>query len=894
MKEKEEGRTLFLVDGSNYAYRAFYAIQGLSNSRGFPTNAVYGFNNMLMKLCRDMKPDYIAVAFDTRGPTFRSEAYDRYKANRPAMPDALQPQIPVIKELVRAYAMPILEQEGIEADDIIGTLAKAYEKKGLKVVIVSGDKDLLQLVSDRVTMVDTMKDRTYDIEGVKEYFGVEPGRVVEIMGLAGDASDNIPGVPGVGEKTALKLIQEYGSVEGAIANADRVRNERVRRALKENPELARMSRELATVKTDAGIDFSLESARFREPDKEKLKEIFTELEFSSLLQNLGAEGKSMGGRRHLVTREDEFRPLLRRLGEAGEFALGVELTPGGAMTADIAGLSFCLEAGEAFYIPFLGPGRGGRRGLEKGPALEGLAPVLSDPRVRKYGHDLKSAVIALSRRGVRLRGVALDTMVASYILNPIRKGHDLGDIAREFLGEDLTPLRDLTGTGAKAVSLGEVAAEKVGDYACQRADAVLRLVPALDGKIRAEGLRDLFYEVEMPLVGVLAAMEEKGVLVDVTFLRDMSAQFQGLLSASEERIYRLAGERFNINSPKQLQGVLFEKLGLPRGRKTKEGYSTDVEVLTALARSYDLPAEILGYRSLAKLKSTYVDALPLMIHPSTGRIHTSYNQTVTATGRLSSSDPNLQNIPIRTAEGRRIRQAFVAPKGSVIVSADYSQIELRILAHLSGDRGLIEAFESGDDIHTKTAATVFGVFPEMVTPDMRRQAKVINFGILYGMSAFGLSKELGIGQAQAREFIDGYFSKFRGVRDYLDGLLERARKDGSVTTLLHRRRRLPEIGSANTAIRQFAERTAVNTPIQGTAADLIKIAMVNLARVFERRKYGGAMIMQVHDELVFEVPAGEREEVMALVRREMEDVIKLDVPLKVEIASGRNWDEAHG
>jgi DNA polymerase-1 len=888
---KAKQPTLYLVDGSNYTYRAFFAIQGLSTSKGFPTNAVYGFNNMLVKLCREMAPEYIAIVFDSKGPTFRSEAYEKYKANRPAMPDALQPQIPIIKELIGAYAMPILEKEGIEADDIIGTLAKTYEEKGFRVVIVSGDKDLLQLVSDHVTMIDTMKDKTFDVEGVKEKFGVGPDRVVDVLGLMGDASDNIPGVPGVGEKTALKLIQEYGSVEAVLASADQVRNEKIKKALKENADLARLSKELATVKTDAEIEFTLEKARVREPDREKLRRIFTELEFSTLFQDLGAGKKVLKGRYVLMANEEVFRSFLKRLEEAGSFTLGAESTSDSTPTARIAGLTFCLEPGEACYIPL----KDGARGtfLEKKNVLDRLSPVLSDRRIRKFGHDLKTVILALAREGIALRGLTLDTMVASYILNPIKKSHDLPDVTREFLGQDVLSLRELVGGRAKAVRPEDVPAEKLAEYACQRADAVCRLAMVLDEKIRAEGFRDLFYEVEMPLVEVLAAMERRGVLVDVKFLREMSLQFESILSSSEDRIYSLAGEKFNINSPKQLQVILFEKLGLPRGRRTKEGYSTDMEVLTTLALSYELPAEIIAYRSLAKLKSTYVDALPSMINPETGRIHTSYNQTVTATGRLSSSDPNLQNIPIRTLEGRRIRQAFVAPRDSLIVSADYSQIELRVLAHLSGDGALLDIFESGDDVHTRTAATVFGVFPEMVTPEMRRQAKVINFGILYGMSPFGLSRELGIPQTQAKQFIEEYFEKFRGVRIYLDAVLEQARKEGFVATLLNRRRNLPEIRSSNIAVRQFAERTAVNTPIQGTAADLIKIAMVNLGRILEKKKMKSAMIMQVHDELVFEVPFEEKDAVVAVIRREMEEVIKLKVPLRVGIAWGSNWDEAH-
>lgn len=880
--------TLYLVDGSNYVYRAFFAIQGLTNSRGFPTNAVYGFNNMLAKLLRERKPEHIAVVFDAKGPTFRNEAFEDYKAHRKPMPDALKPQVAVIKDLVRAYRIPLLEIEGIEADDVIGTLARKFEAQGVQVIIVSGDKDLMQLVSDGVVMVDTMKDRTYDAAGVEERFGVGPDRVAELLGLMGDTSDNIPGVPGVGPKTALQLIRDYGSVEGVLRNAAKIRNERIRKAVTEHAQQARLSRELALVRTDAAVDLDLERARYEGPDREALKALFKELEFSSLIQDLEVRDRKADGKVRLVSTAEELHGLLRGIEQAGSVALWPVLTSELPMYGELVGLGLAHTPGEAFYVP-LGAGRAAWRDH----ALQELSPLLSGEKTPKHGHDLKNALIALARLGIPLRGAGDDTMVGSYLLNPSKKSHDITEAAREFLDLELTPAKEVLGSGAKALSPADVEPARMAPFAGERAEAALRLRPVVGEKIRKAGLEDLYGKVEMPLVEVLAAMEQRGVLVDRKRLAEMSAQFDELLSRSEEKIYRLAGERFNINSPKQLQVILFDKLRLAKGRKIKEGYSTDVEVLTTLAQSHALPAEILAYRSIAKLKSTYVDALPAMVHPQTGRIHTSYNQTVTATGRLSSSNPNLQNIPIRTPEGRRIRQAFVAPGGSVLVSADYAQIELHVLAHLSGDEALIEVFEAGEDIHTRTASALFGVFPEMVTPELRRRAKVINFGVIYGMSPFGLSKELGISQAEAKEYIDSYFDRYKGVRRFLDGILEDARRDKYVCTLLNRRRYIPEIGSSNAALRQFAERTAINAPIQGTAADLIKIAMINLHALLRKRHPKAAMIMQVHDELVFEVPEGEKKDVMALVKREMEGVMRLRVPLKVEIGAGHNWDEAH-
>jgi DNA polymerase I len=891
MSEETKRPKIVLVDGNNYLFRAFYAIRELSNSKGFPTNAIYGFTTMLMKLLRDQEPDCIAVAFDVKGPTFRHDAYDGYKATRKATPDTLIPQIPFIKQIVRGFAIPVLEQQGIEADDIIGTIARRQADAGMEVVIVSGDKDMMQLVSSQILMVDTMKEKTYDIEAVKERFGVGPEQVVEILGLMGDTSDNIPGVPGIGPKGAQRLIEQFGSVDAILAHPEQIHNLKIREAILRYADQARLSRELAQIRTDAKFDFDLEACRRREPDRELLMSLFREFEFSSLLQELKMRGGEAAGDYRIVRTTEEIEALARRLRGVKSFSIDLISSSPEAMRASLLGIAIGAAPGEAFYIP-LAEGQAGEKPAA-GRIPETIGLLLADPEVRKDGHDLKTALILLAGSGVPLRGIGCDTMVSSYLLNPARHGYDLAEMVLDHLGRQIPVEKEIVGSGAKRISFAELPVGKTADYACRRAEAVLELAAELGRKLAAAEMEALCRDVETPLVSVLAAMELHGVLLDIPLLKSMSLEIEQLLALSEEKIHRLAAEKFNINSPKQLQAILFEKLGLPRGRKTKEGYSTDVDVLTSLALNHELPAEILAYRGMAKLKSTYIDALPELVHPRTGRVHTTYNQTVTATGRLSSSNPNLQNIPIRTLEGKRIRQAFIAASGCEILSADYSQIELRVLAHLSGDEALQEAFASGEDIHSRTASDVFGVFPEMVNPDMRRQAKVINFGVLYGMSAFGLAKELGVSQKLAQAYIDSYFQRYRGVRDYLDGLLAQARRGGYVTTLLRRRRYLPEIHSPQPAVRQFAERMAINAPIQGTAADLIKVAMVRIFRRLAEERLSATMIMQVHDELVFEAPVSERGTLAALVRGEMEGVLKLSVPLRVEISAGRNWDEAH-
>jgi DNA polymerase-1 len=885
MTEKIKTPLLAIVDGSNYIYRAFYAIPLLTNSKGFPTNAIYGFTNMLMKLLRDLEPDYIVVTFDLRGPTTRHGEFEDYKATRKPMPDDLIPQIPFIKDVVRGFSICILEKQGIEADDLIGTLTIQASKKGLRTAIISGDKDLMQMIDEQVTMVDTMKDKTYDAAAVKEKFGVGPDKVVEILGLMGDTSDNIPGVPGIGPKTAQRLIEEYGTVEVIIENAANLRNVKLRESFRQYAEQARLSRQLALIRKDIEIDFNLQDAARKEPDKESLAGLFSEFEFSSLLQQIKTDTIRPVKDCKVVVDSAALSGLSAKLHGSAKIACEIvwEKNP----PQELIGMALSADD-DLFYLPL-----GHTNAQEQLPvkeALAALAPVLKNAEIRKYVYDLKTALVYMENLEVQS---GEDLQLAAYLLNPAKNSYELAELSWEYLHQQVPTLNDVAGGKGKTYPMALVPVDKMAGCEGQRADAIFALAPVIEEQLKKIDAIDLYRKVEMPLLYVLANMEKKGVLVDTSLLKQMSMELGQLLSLSEGKIFRLAGEKFNINSPKQLQTILFEKLKLPAGKKTKEGYSTDVDVLTELARSHELPAEILAYRSLSKLKSTYVDALPALINPQTGRIHTSYNQTVTATGRLSSSNPNLQNIPIRTLEGKRIRQAFIADPDWLLISADYSQIELRVLAHLSGDETLLEAFSSNEDIHSHTASDVFGVFPQMVNADMRRQAKVINFGILYGMSAFGLAKELGVSMKMAQEYIDGYFKRYKKVRIYLDGILEGARRDGFVCTLLNRRRYLPELKSKIPSVRQFAERMAINTPIQGTAADLIKVAMVNIDHLLAKKNLSAKLIMQVHDELVVEAPAKEKEAVMQLVKKEMEEVIKLKVPLKVEIAAGNNWDEAH-
>jgi len=888
-------KKIFLIDGSGYIFRAFYAIRGLANSKGFPTNAALGFTNMLLKVIRDHAPDYVVVVFDAPGKTFRDDLFAEYKAHRPDMPEELAPQIPCIHKIVEGFRLGRIALEGYEADDLIGTLVERLRGNPLEMVIVSGDKDLLQLVGDGVTMLDTMKDVTYGPAEVVQRFGVPPEKVVEVLGLAGDATDNIPGVPGIGEKTASELIRRFGSIEALLSRVDEVKGEKRRENLRTYREQALLSRKLATIDRGVPLVFELEDYALREPDREALTAIFRELEFGRLLREFGEERKAINyeGYRTLFT-DEALRDFLAHAATSGELSVDLETTSVDAMRAEIVGVALAGRPGEAAYVPLGHIGPGVPAQISRETCLAILKPVLEDARIRKVGQNLKYEWIIFRRHGIRLAGIGADAMIASYLLDPSRMRHNLDELGREHLGHRTITYKDVTGTGKKQIAFAEVPIDRAAVYACEDADVALRLVHKLEPRLAADGLEDLFRRIEIPLLVVLARMEMNGVLIDTDLLQRLSEAFDVELRTIEDRVYALAGAQFNLNSPKQLAVILYEKLRLPVLKRTRKGgISTDTDVLERLASDHALPREVVRYRQLAKLKGTYVDTLPALIHPETGRIHTSYNQTVTATGRLSSSDPNLQNIPIRTPEGREIRRAFVPAPGCRLLSADYSQIELRILAHLSEDPTLIAAFLGDEDIHRRTASEVYGVPPAQVSEAQRSRAKAVNFGLMYGQGAYGLSQQLGISTREAEEYIEGYFQHFASVRAYFERTLEEARRRGYVMTLLNRRRYLSEIQSENRQARSAAERMAVNTTIQGSAADLIKVAMLAVQDRLDRESPETRMIMQVHDELVFEVPRGDLEQVRHLVGEEMARVVPLRVPLRADVRDGANWSEAH-
>lgn len=891
-------RRLFLVDGSALAYRAYFAFvkNPLITSKGENTSAVFGFTNAILRLLREEQPDYFAVVFDAGAPTFRHLEFAPYKATRQKMPQEMREQLVRVREVIEALRLPILEVEGFEADDVMGALAKRAKNRRLEVVLVTGDKDFLQLVDDSVKVLYPHRGgrgqmELIDEEKVKEKFGVEPARVPDVLGLMGDASDNVPGVPGVGEKTAVQLVQKYGSLEEVLAHAQQLRRKNLQENLIRYANQARLSKQLVTIRTDAPIEVDIESLAIQEPDSERLMALFKELEFSSLLKEFVPQ-EPMTEKVYSVIRDvTELDQLISHIRQVGYLALDLETTNTDPMRAKLVGISLAVQPYHAFYIPV---GHLSGPNLDLNLVLSKLKPVLEDGQIRLCGQNIKYDLIVLARLGTQLKGMDFDTMVASYLLNPSARQHSLEALSLEYLGYRMTPISELIGKGKGQISMAEVPVERVKDYACEDVDIALQLRNLFKSKLEEMELMGLFREVEIPLISVLADMEMTGVAIDVGFLAEMSHGLDEELKKLVAEIYELAGEEFNINSTKQLRRILFEKLKLPVSRRTKTGYSTDVEVLEELAKKHELPRKLLDYRQLMKLKSTYVDAIPRLVHPETGRIHTSYNQTVTATGRLSSSDPNLQNIPIRTELGRAIRKAFIPQdEGWVILSADYSQVELRIMAHLSQDPILIDSFLKEEDVHTRTAALVFGVCQSAVTPDLRRQAKVVNFGIMYGMGPYGLASQLGISPQEAGRFIAEYFERYPGVRDYTFRIVREAREKGYVTTLLNRRRYLPEINSDNRMKREFAERMAINTPIQGTAADLIKVAMIRIHRKLKEMGLETRMILQVHDELVFEVPKGELERVPDLIREEMEGALKLSVPIKVDIGIGQNWYEAH-
>ena len=888
-------KTIYMVDGSAYIYRAYHAVRDLSNSKGLPTNAVFGFTRMLLKLIEDRSPEYIGMFFDSKGPTFRHEIYKEYKANRPPMPEDLSVQIPYIKEVAKGFNLSVIEMPGFEADDLIGTLAHMAEKNGFSVIMVTGDKDFMQLVTDKSIIWDPMKDKTTDIKNFKENYELEPYQMIDVMGLSGDTADNIPGVPGIGSKTALSLIKTFGSMKNLYEKVDTITKKKQHENLVKYREQAFLSRELVTINTSAPLEFNPQVFEFKEPDNAKLSKLFKDLEFRQLQQAFPEKADLSKKDYRLVHSIEELSDLVSRLKTAQVFAIDTETTSKNPMKAKLVGLSFSMKADEAFYIPCAHDYPNMPEQLALKDVIDLLKPVLENPDIKKIGQNIKYDWIVLDRHGINLKGVVFDTMLASYLINPSKRAHNLDQIALDFLDHRTITYKEVVGKGKNASGFAQVPIEKAYPYACEDADITLMACKVLGPELNKAGLTELFEKVEMPLVPVLMRMEMNGISVNKDKLRSLSKTFEIKLETLEKSIYEVAGERFNIKSTQQLGHILFDKLKLPTGKKTKKktGFSTDVDVLTELAVNHELPALILKHRTLAKLKSTYTDALLDLAHPETGRIHTSFNQTVTATGRLSSSDPNLQNIPIRTDEGREIRRAFVPKKGWHLVSADYSQVELRILAHCSGDQILIKAFMEDEDIHMRTAAEVFQVFPSFLTPELRQQAKAINFGIIYGMSPFGLSKQLAISRKMAKTYIDNYFARYKGVKKFIDKTIEEAIKTKQTSTLLGRIRLLPDIDSPNRNIRQFAERTAINTPIQGSAADLIKVAMIKVDKAFKEKKLKSAMLLSVHDELIFEVPPDELNIVKSLVKEIMEGVWELKVPLKVNVACGENWTEAH-
>jgi DNA polymerase-1 len=848
------------------------------------------------------------MAFDAGGGTFRNEMYAEYKATRQETPEDLRSQLPLMTALVEAFDIPVLRVPGVEADDVIGTLARRAEDAGMDAVIVSGDKDLLQLVSERVCVYDPSKGDAgiwYTPAEVRERFGVEPERVIDVLALMGDASDNVPGIRGIGEKTATKLLETYGSLDDLYRHVDEVKG-KVHERLIDDKGMAYLSRKLVTIATDVPLDIDLESCRRKELDRARLADVFAQLEFTSLLQEFLPDASGQENLRYtLVLTEKQLADAIKEMRAAGEFAVDTETTSTDPMRATLVGVSMSCHPQVAYYVPVgHDPEAFAIRGDEqqlfaervepvpRSKALDMLRPLLEDAAVGKVGHNIKYDLIVLSRAGIELRGIAMDTMVASYLTDPSRLRHNLNEVSVQYLKRRMIPIADLIGKGSKAVTFDRVPVDRACEYSCEDADVTGRLNGVFQTLLRERALEALFRDVERPLISVLARMEMAGIAIDSAVFDRLQRDLTARLGALESAIFEEAGEPFQINSPKQLQAVLFDKLGLAPKRRTKTGYSTDVEVLEELAQEHTLPQKILEYRTVDKLLSTYVEALPKLVHPETGRIHTSFNQAVAATGRLSSSDPNLQNIPVRTDVGRAIREGFVPGSRDLrLISADYSQIELRILAHLAGDENLKAAFEKDADIHADTAARIFQVDPKKVTAEMRRQAKAVNFGVVYGISAFGLARNVGISNAEAQRFIDHYFEQYPRVRSWIEETLERAREEGYVTTILNRRRYMPELNSSDNVTRKAAERAAINTPVQGSAADVIKLAMIRVDEAL--RKTGARLLLQVHDELVVESPAKEAQGVAATMKKIMEEAIDLDVPLKVDVGIGGNWAEIH-
>jgi DNA polymerase-1 len=906
-----ERRKLVLVDGSGYLYRAFHALPPLTNSRGEPTGAVLGVLNMIQKMLKEENPEFIAIVFDAPGRTFRDQLFEQYKAQRTPMPDDLRSQLQPLLDCVRHMGLPLLRIDGVEADDVIGTLACQAAAKDMDVLISTGDKDMAQLVNERISLINTMTGSRLDRAGVKTKFDVFPEQIVDYLALVGDTSDNIPGVAKVGPKTAAKWLNDFGTLDKLVANADSIAG-KVGESLRASLQDLELSRKLATLDTQVKLDYSPEMLVAGEPDKEQLRELYTRLELRAFLRGLtgsdvpdGAPAVAPAPSSNFppppprtyttITTQDALQEWIGRAQAAELIALNIDRMAFDYMNADIIGISLALEPGVAAYVPFGHDYAGAPEQLARDVVFAALKPLLESERPAKVGHNLKYDAHALKRAGLELRGMRFDSMLESYVWNSTATRHDIDLVARRYLGIESIPVESLVGKGAKQISFSQVAIDKASEYACEKADLILQLHRTLWAQIDASpGLQALYESIEQPLAPVLMRMEQTGVLIDGALLKVQGNELAARMRAIEAQAHAAAGGPFSIESPKQLQEVLFGKLGLPVIRKTPTGQpSTAEDVLEELAGKYELPRMIMDYRELAKLKSTYTDKLPVQINPATGRVHTSYHQAVAATGRLSSTDPNLQNIPIRSAEGRRIRQAFVAPQGSCIVAADYSQIELRIMAHLSADQGLLTAFSVDRDIHQATAAEVFGMPLDAVTAEQRRSAKAINFGLIYGMSAFGLAARLGISRGEAQKYVELYFERYPGVRRYMDETRRQARERGYVETIFGRRLYLNDISSRNAALRQGAERAAINAPMQGTAADIIKRAMIAVDRWLLDSRIDARLIMQVHDELVFEVNRTAVDTLTTHIRELMCRAAELSVPLKVDVGVGDNWDEAH-
>ena len=894
-----------LVDGSSYLYRAFHAMPSLTNSKGQNTGAIYGVINMLRRLLKDFQPEHMAVVFDAKGKTFRDDLYDQYKANRPPMPDELREQIEPLYKLVKAMGLPLLIVKGVEADDVIGTLAQQATESGVDCIISTGDKDMAQLVNKHVTLMNTMDNTTLDPQGVVEKFGISPELTIDYLTLMGDSVDNIPGVPKVGPKTAVKWLTQYGSLDDVMANAEDIKG-KVGENLRESLEQLPLSRELATIKCDVELEDTPQSLTVNPADIQQLKTLYSDLEFKTWLSEVLSTDKAGVAEEGSITPntntdyviiqdEKTFNSWLKKLNKAKLFAFDTETTSLDYMQAEIVGVSFAVKAGEAAYVPLIHEDLEGGNQLDRDFVLDQLRPLIEDEKQKIIGQNLKYDMSVLANHGITLRGIAYDTMLESYVLDSTATRHDMDSLALKYLGHKTIHYEDVAGKGAKQVTFDQVPIATAGPYAAEDADITLQLHQTLWPKLEKEKrLASLFNDIEMPLLSVLSRMERNGVLVDAKMLAKQSTELAKRMDDIEKESYKVAGEEFNLGSPKQIQTILFDKLGLPVIKKTPKGApSTAEDVLVELSLDYPLPKLILEHRGMSKLKSTYTDKLPERIDVDSGRVHTSYHQAVASTGRLSSSDPNLQNIPIRSEEGRRIRQAFIAPRGCKLLAADYSQIELRIMAHLSGDKGLLQAFAQGEDIHRATAAEVFGVPVEQVNNEQRRSAKAINFGLIYGMSAFGLARQLNIARGAAQEYVDLYFERYPGVKNFMDNTRESARENGYVETVFGRRLYLPEINHRNAQRRQYAERTAINAPMQGTAADIIKRAMIAVDDWIQTSQVDVTLIMQVHDELVFEVHKDQVKSANSEIDRLMTQVADLKVPLVVDIGTGKNWDEAH-